>query len=450
MSRSLQKRLTSMLGIAVLVSGLALALMSFILAYNEAKEFQDDVLRQTALLAVHGSSTDPSAVDGTGQNRLPISVDDPESRIDVIHLPKSPRPAWLAENLTPGFYTVETGAGRLRVFLRKDPSGGTTVVTQPTDIRDEIAINSALRILAPLLLLLPAMAWFIMRIVRCELAPVKNLAGHVDAQPANLLQPIPDRDVPQEIAPFVHAINRLLTRVSELMEQQRRFIADAAHELRSPLTALSIQAQNLNQPGLPEKIRERVLPLQDAIERARKLTEQLLNLARIQAGTAQTKTVDASAVSRQLIAEYLPLAEARGIDLGLDETASIMLADTGENLYLILKNALENAIKYSPEGGEVTLRIASVGNNAVFEVIDNGLGIPVSELQRVGDPFYRLPGANGEGCGLGLAIAMEAAAAQGGNVSLFNRQEGMGLIFRYSQNVRPGSQDGQCPKTLDG
>ncbi len=435
-----------MLGIAILVSGIALALMSFILAYNEAREFQDDVLRQTARLAVHSSSIDPSNVEGTGQNRLPIAVDDPESRIDIIHIPNSPRPDWLAENLTTGLYTLETGGGRLRVFLQQEPSGMTTVVTQPTDIRDEIAINSALRILAPLLLLLPAMAWFIMRIVRHELAAVKNLAGHVDAQPANLLQPIPDKDVPQEIAPFVHAINRLLKRVSDLMGQQRRFIADAAHELRSPLTALSIQAQNLNQPGLSEKVRERVLPLQDSIERARKLTEQLLNLARIQVGTAQPKTVDASAVSRQLIAEHLPLAETKTIDLGLEENASIMLSDTAENLYLILKNALENAIKYTPVGGEVTLRISLLGDNATFEVIDNGPGIPVSELQRVGDPFYRLPGTNVEGSGLGLAIAMEAAASQGGNVRLINRPEGTGLIFRYSQSVGICSQDGLCKK----
>ena len=409
--------------------------MSFILAYNEAKEFQDDVLRQIALLTVRSIGNSPFAVEGLRQNHLPIAIDDPEARIDVIHIPNNPRPDWLTENLTTGLYTLETGRGRLRVFLQKDPSGKTTVVTQPTDIRDEIAINSALRIFAPVLLLLPAMAWLIMRIVRRELAPVKNLAGHVDAQPGSLLRPLPDRDVPEEIAPFVHAINRLLTRVSDLMEQQRRFIADAAHELRSPLTALSIQVQNLNRTELSETNRDRVLPLQHSIERARKLTEQLLNLARIQAGTAQTTTVDVSTVSRQLIAEFLPLAEAKTIDLGLEESASLMLPDTAENLYLILKNALENAIKYTPQGGEVTLRISSAGNTALLEVIDNGPGIPVSELQRVVDPFYRLSGTSIEGSGLGLAIAMEAAVSQGGNVSLHNRLEGTGLIFRYTQNI---------------
>ncbi len=418
-----------MLGVAILLSGIVIALMSFFLAYNEAKEFQDDVLRQIAQLTARSTVNSSSTDEG-------IAIDDPESRISVLHLPTDPRPDWLPENMFSGLYTLQKGEESLRVLLLKKSSEQITVVTQPTDVRDELAVNSALRILAPFLLLVPAMAWLIMRIVRHELAPVKNLACHVDAQPGNLLLPLPDKDVPEEIASFVHAINRLLRRVSDLMTQQRRFVADAAHELRSPLTALSIQVQNLNQPGISENIKERVLPLQDSIERARKLTEQLLNLARIQAGTTETMSVDVSAVSRELIAEYLPLSEAKGIDLGLDEAASLMLLDTAENLSLILKNALENAIKYTPEGGEVTLKIYSIGNRAIFEIIDNGPGIPVSELSRVFDPFYRLPGTNVEGSGLGLAIAVEAAASQGGSVSLHNRPEGTGLIFRYSQILK--------------
>lgn len=433
MKRSLQRRLTFMLGVAILLSGIVIALMSFFLAYNEAKEFQDDVLRQIAQLTARNTVNYPPAYEGIIQNHRETTIDDPESRISVLHLPDNPRPDWLPENMSAGLYTLQKGKESLRVLLLKNSSEKITVVTQPTDIRDELAINSALRILAPFLLLVPGMAWLIMRIVRNELAPVKNLACHVDAQPGNLLLPLPDEDVPEEIASFVHAINRLLRRVSDLMTQQRRFVADAAHELRSPLAALSIQAQNLNQPGMSQNMKERVLPLQDSIERARKLTEQLLNLARIQAGTTKKTFVDVSVVSRQLIAEYLPLSEAKGIDLGLDETASLMLLDTAENLYLLLKNAIDNAIKYTPEGGEVTLKIYSIGNRAIFEIIDNGPGIPASELLRVFDPFYRLPGTNVGGSGLGLAIAAEAAASQGGSVTLHNRPEGSGLIFRYSQ-----------------
>ncbi len=437
MRRSLQWRLTFMLGGATFLSGIVIALMSFILAYSEAKEFQDDVLRQVALMTTRGTGHSLPVLKDLSQKNSKITYDDPESRINVIHFQDTFRPVWFTDTLSSGLHTLMIDGERLRVFLQKQPSGTTTVVTQPTDIRDEIAINSALRIFAPLLLLLPAMAWLIMRIVRHELKPVKNLALHVDAQPVNQPGPLPAHDVPEEIVPFIQAINRLLQRVTILMEQQQRFVADAAHELRSPLTALSVQAENLNQPGSIESMSERIVPMQAAIKRARKLTEQLLNLARMQTGKVETTMVDISKMARELIAEYLPMAEAGGIDLGLDESARLTLPAVAENLYLILRNALENALKYCSQGGEVTLRIYETEESAVMEIIDNGPGIPVSQRERVFDPFYRLPETSEEGSGLGLAIAMEAAICQGGIVSLHNRQEGSGLIFRYSQRKNP-------------
>jgi two-component system OmpR family sensor kinase len=238
-------------------------------------------------------------------------------------------------------------------------------------------------------------------------------------------------DLPDEITPFVHAINRLLARVNLLIGQQRRFVADAAHELRSPLTALSLQAQNLMHAGSLDAVRERVVPLQDGIERARHLTEQLLSLARTQASVAEESMIDVSEMARELIAERLPLAEAKGIDLGLEETATFFMRGSREALRLIVSNALENALKYTPKGGEVTLRLLSDGNGDVIEVVDNGPGIPISERERVLDAFYRVPGADGEGSGLGLAIAREAAIRLGGIVSLHERCGGTGLVFRY-------------------
>jgi len=319
----------------------------------------------------------------------------------------------------------------MRVFVR----GGLvrTVVVQPTEARDEIAINSALRTLIPLLLLMPVLAWLIVRIVRSELAPITKLAKSLDEQSAHHPRQLQSDDLPQEIIPFIYAINRLLERVNHLMGQQRRFIADAAHELRSPLTALSIQAQNLTHVDSLEGMRERVVPLQSGIERARQLTEQLLNLARTQAGSDGDSTVNVSTMARELIAEYLPLAEARRIDLGLDEIEPLSLRAESDALRLILKNALENALKYTPEGGEVTLRLLPGDKDDVIEVVDNGQGIPVSERERVFDSFYRISGASGEGSGLGLAIAREAANRLGGTVSVHERQEGGGLVFRYQQ-----------------
>ena len=163
------------------------------------------------------------------------------------------------------------------------------------------------------------------------------------------------------------------------------------------------------------------------------MTEQLLSLARTQAGTESDSAVNVSVMARELIAEYLPLAEAKRIDLGLDEIEPLVLRAEPDVLRLILKNALENALKYTQEGGEVTLRLLSRDKEALIEVVDNGQGIPVSERERIFDSFYRIPGVSGEGSGLGLAIAREAANRLGGTVSVHERLEVRGLVFRYRQ-----------------
>jgi two-component system OmpR family sensor kinase len=433
MKRSLQQRLSLLLGGAVLFAGLVAAAASFILAYGEATEFQDDILRQIAVLAAHSSRTPPAGADVAMQPPARLKLKDTETRISVIRLPGDPRPDWLTANLAVGFHTLEAGGEPARVFVLTDPPGGTTVVAQPTETRDEIALNSALHTLLPLVLLLPVMAWLIVRIVRRELAPVSRLAAHLDAQPAERPHPLSVRGVPEEIVPFVQAINRLLERVSDLVEQQRRFITDAAHEIRSPLTALSVQAQNLQQAASPEAMHERFAPLQAGIERARKLTEQLLRLARIQAGTEPTVDVDVSALARELIGEYLPLAEAKGIDVGLDERVALTIDAAPDNLRLVITNGLENALKYVPAGGEVTIRLDATDLYAIIDIVDNGPGIPEAERARVLDPFYRTPGTRGEGSGLGLTIAREAAGRLGGNLDLLDRPEGSGLVVRYRQ-----------------
>ena len=424
MKRSLQKHLSLVLGATILIAGLLAAAASFGLAYQEAKEFQDDMLQQ---IAVFSQTDTTSSVRQVNNGR----ISDPESRVTIYRLPGDTLPLWLKRDLSPGLHTINTNSGPMRVFVRDRQTR--TVVVQSTESRDEIAINSALRTLIPLLLLLPILIWLIVRIVRNQLAPVANLAKSLDEQSAHHPRPLPSDDLPQEIIPFVQAINRLLEKVNHLMGQQRRFIADAAHELRSPLAALSIQSQNLLHAGSLEEMRTRVSPLFAGIERAKHLTEQLLNLARTQADAREQVATNVSSMARELIAEFLPLAEARHIDLGLDEISPISLHAEPDTLRLIFRNALENALKYTPEGGVVTLRLIPEDGSAIIEIVDNGPGIPVSERERVFDSFYRMPGTMGEGSGLGLAIAREAASRLGGTISLHEPHQGCGLVFRYQQ-----------------
>ena len=235
--------------------------------------------------------------------------------------------------------------------------------------------------------------------------------------------------------PFAQAIDRLLERVDTMIAGQRRFIADAAHELRTPLTALSLQVQNIAQAETREQMQERLIPLQAGIERARQMTLQLLNLARLQAGSDRLVTIDVSTLTRELIAEYIPVAEAKHIDLGMEEKANLNLQGEPDSLRLILRNALENALKYTPQNGEVTVKLTQENGNAAIEVIDNGSGIPVEKREEVFEPFFRLHTATGEGSGLGLAIAREAASRLGGQVSLLENPNGQGLVFRYQQRT---------------
>ena len=439
MSRSLQRHLSRTLALSIVLAGLIAATTSSIVAYVEAEDLQDDTLREVAALTEAGI-LDTKAAAAQRTNTTNGSVDEFVSRLLVLRLPQDVGPVWLPADLRPGFHTLSSGSERMRVFVRELRGGDRLVVAQGTDLRDEIALDSALYTLVPLLLALPVLILLTTQIVRRELARVRQLAETLDRQSPEQPQPLPEVEVPEEVGAFVHAINRLFARINHLLEQQRRFIADAAHELRSPLTALSIQAENLEKAPTAQAMRERIVPLRAGIERARRLSEQLLSLARTRAGTEDVE-VDVSRLARELLAEYVPYAEQRGIDLGLDATAGAIVSASPETLRLVLRNALDNAVNYTGEQGQITIRLAVEGEDAVIEVVDTGPGIPPEERARVFEPFYRVDGATGIGSGLGLAIAQDAATRLGGTVSLHDRPSGPGLVFRYQQR-RLVSKDG--------
>ncbi len=429
MRGSLERRLSRTLALAIGTIGLVAGIASFAFAYFDAQELQDETLVQIAALA--------SRQDGAS-NTPDRAAHESESRVIVVRLPGGTAPRWLPVGLPGGFHTLEGDEGRYRVFVRASLPDARIVVAQPTETRDEIAINSALRTAAPMAGLLVLLLWLVARIVRRELAPVRQLAQTLDAQAVGTqavarLQPLPEADLPEEIVPFVRAINRLLERVSRALTEQRRFIADAAHELRSPLTALSVQVQNLEAATSAEAMRARVAPLSEGINRARRLTEQLLSLAKTQAGGAARAKVDVARLVRDLIAEVFPMAEARGIDLGLaEDSSSPTLESEPATIRLILRNGLENALRHAPAGGEVSVRVWHDGERIVVDVSDNGPGIPEEERERVFDAFYRLAGSGAEGSGLGLAIAREAATRLGGTLGLHARPAGAGTLFRLS------------------
>ena len=228
------------------------------------------------------------------------------------------------------------------------------------------------------------------------------------------------------------AINRLLARVAFSMEAQRRFIADAAHELRSPMTAMSLQAEMLNSLDMTPEAHEKLSALRRGIERGRTLLNQLLDMARAQFAAPSTPTEwSVQKVFRRVLEDLLPIAESKQIDLGVKNDLDTSIQANEIDLISMVKNLVENAVRYTPNGGRVDLSVSQVDGYTVIEVEDNGPGIAASERGRVLDPFYRVLGSDQTGSGLGLAIVKTIAERLHGRIEL-----GDSTAFEHGLKVR--------------
>lgn len=420
---SLQIRLSLWLSLAILSVALIAGIFAFFSAFNEAHELQDDVLRQIATLFDRQHLALPQRGDvGIGADN------DPESRVFVQLISAPPSgsanrnantPLALPPNLIDGMQTVSTGNDTYRVLVRTLGSGERLAVAQDTAVRDEIAQNSSLRTLMPFLILVPILLFIVAILVRKIFKPVADLSIEIDQRGEQELHPIPPEPLPAEIRPFVEAINRLLGRVEQAMETQRRFVADAAHELRSPLTALSLQAERLEAAEMSANAHERLNTLRQGIERGRTLLDQLLALARAQAlAITPNNTVSIQQVYRRVLEDLMPLAEEKGIDIGVVSDLDTQVFANEVDLITLVKNLVDNAIRYTPAGGRVDLRVLVTNGVTTLVVEDSGPGIPETELERVFDPFYRVLGSDEVGSGLGLSIVQAIAARIGAKVSL--------------------------------
>ena len=325
----------------------------------------------------------------------------------------------LPQNLRDGLQTVRANNETYRVLVRTLGSGERLAVAQETAVRDEIARDSSLRTLMPFLVLVPILLLVVAYLIRKIFKPIAALSIEIDQRSEQELHPIAPEPFPAEIRPFVGAINRLLMRVEQSMDAQRRFVADAAHELRSPLTALSLQAERLADTEMSTSAHERLSTLRQGIERGRTLLDQLLALARAQTSAiTPNTTVSVQQVYRRVLEDLMPLAEVKGIDIGVvSDSDAHVLADEVD-LITLVKNLVDNAIRYTPAGGRVDLSVATTNGVTTLVVEDNGPGIPEEERERVFDPFYRVLGSDEMGSGLGLSIIQTISARIGAKVSL--------------------------------
>ena len=412
---SIQLRLSLWLSIAILSVAIGAGSFSFVAAYADANELQDGTLTQVAAFLGNQLTYAPPS-DGSAEL-------DPELRLIIQSVGDGAQNGStalpLSNTLKDGLQTVHLQDESYRVLIRSLPGGGRIAISQGTTVRNEIARNSALRTVLPILIMVPILLLLIGNLVRQLLKPVTRLADEIDARSEQELHPIQQAHVPSEIRPFVIAINRLLQRVSDSMQLQRRFLADASHELRSPMAALSLQAEMLSNVDMPDEAKKRLARLRQGIDRGRNLLDQLLSLARAQdAKATPTKTISVQQVYRRVLEDLMPLAEDKHIDVGVAITSDVHLLANELDLVAIVKNLVDNAIRYTPDGGCIDLSVVDEPNHVILEIEDSGVGIPERERERVLDPFYRVLGSDQTGSGLGLSIVKTIAERLQGRIEL--------------------------------
>ncbi|MGF6965114.1 two-component system OmpR family sensor kinase [Paraburkholderia sp. WC7.3g] len=421
LNESVQLKLSVALSVGILFVALVAGVFSFLSAFDEAHELQDDVLRQVAQL-MDRQRLSPSPPDSGTRSK----DGDEESRVIVQHLGDA-NPTSVAVDdggllalpatLADGLHTLDVGGETFRVLVKTMAAGERIAVAQESGFRNEIARDGALRTVMPFLILVPVLLLIVADLVRKMFRPIAALSEEIDQRAEQALHPIEDRHLPVEVRPFVVAINRLLTRVGQSMESQRRFVADAAHELRSPLTALSLQAERLADTEMSVPARERLTVLCQGIERGRNLLDQLLTLARAQSVAESPKSpISVQGIYRRVLEDLMPLAEARHIDIGVEGTQDAHVWVGELDMIAVVKNLVDNAIRYTPEGGRVDLSVSMEERRAGLHIKDTGPGIPLAERGRVFDPFYRTLGSEQIGSGLGLSIVQTIADRIGAEI----------------------------------
>lgn len=428
-SHSLRARLLWFLLLAILLTAVLQAASAYRGALRQADAMFDDHLQQTA-----------RSLRGGVLPGLPLAEGEDGSGFDLYvqiwgqdgtQIFRSSRSA-LPPRAVLGFSDVEADGTRYRVYTLQTRFQ-TVQIAQDLSARTARARALALQAVLPFAWLTPLLMLAVWWIISRSLAPIERARRQVAGRAADDLSPLADNGLPDEVRPLVDELNLLFGRVRSAFDAQKNFVADAAHELRSPLTALKLQAQALRRASQEPAEREAgISRLNQGIDRAIRLVEQLLQLAREEAGAKPagdgTGAVDLQSVVQLSVADVLPQAVRKRIDLGLAGNTPVLLKVSGqaEGLRILVRNLLENAVKYTPPDGRVDVSLADQQGQPVLTVEDSGPGIAPENRHRVFDRFFRATDTTLEpGSGLGLAIVKVIADRHGAALAL-GRSERLG------------------------
>ncbi|HEX4882878.1 MAG TPA: ATP-binding protein [Casimicrobiaceae bacterium] len=438
-SRSLARTLLLLLVAGVGATWLATALSSYVEARHEIGELLDAHLVQVASLVLAEADEAPRIVDaGHAQQlhryarRVAFQLWADGTRLG-LHSANAPDARMSARE--EGFSDVVVDGRAWRVFSAWDARRRHLVqVGERRDVRDEIVAKIARNLLVPLAVALPALALLLWLGIRRSLRPLTALGREIEARaPANLA-PVDVRDAPIEVAPLVTSLDRLLARVAASIEHERRFTADAAHELRTPLAAIRAQAQVARSAVQDDERRHALDSVLAGCDRATHLVAQLLTLARLEPGglDAVRERCDLGEVLRATIADAAQAAVSRGVDIELAAAPVSGVAGDARLLDILFRNLVDNAIRHAPPGSCVRVALAQEGGRVTASVADEGPGVPAAERAHLGRRFHRLVPGDGSGSGLGLSIATRIAEIHGARIAYEDASPGRGLAVHVS------------------
>jgi two-component system, OmpR family, sensor kinase len=417
--RSIRTRLLAWLLGGVVLIGATGGLIVYRNALAEADAFFDYHLRQTALI-LRDEPVEYSLAPQLPGNDAAYDFVVQVWTFDGVRVYFSRPHSVLPTATTLGFSSVTTSEGRWRVYGAQAMTK-VIQVAQPMRVREQQAVDLAIKTLQPFALLLPVLGILIWISVGGALKPLQRLTTLVKSRRVDALDSMPNERLPDEVRPLVDALNDLLVRLGAALDRERAFMADAAHELRTPLTALHLQMGMLARAVNEAERNDAMEKLSAGVQRAIRLVEQMLSLARQEPRTEpRREQVSLADIVREIVAELIPLADAKNIDLGISNSQPVFVLGDPDALRTLTRNLVDNAVRYTPSEGRVDVSVENSGDNgqSVLKVIDNGPGIPLEERSRVLDRFYRRPGTSPSGSGLGLAIVKAIADAHGATLTL--------------------------------
>lgn len=402
--------------------GTSAALIAYRLADNQASEFLDNELRQIAMSAGESSIKHlaPAPIGKDLDDKFAVTIWDSTGRIVRQTMPGVGLP-----RQTPlGFIDLSAAGLQWRVYTASN--GERTVqVAQLNTEREELARNTAIGVAAPILIVIP-LSWLVVGWA------MSRMLGRLDALAKKLAERSAATDeaisldgIPTEVVPLVNGMNNLIVRLGAAFAQQKQFLSDAAHELRTPLAAIQIQANELAS-GAPDRDGERGATITEGVRRASSLVNQLLRLARLDEATPRHahETIELAPLVLECVGDYFHVADRKGVDLGVTEQQPATCRGAAAELRVLLDNLIDNAVRYTPPGGTVDVSLRRQGESAVIEITDSGIGIPPGAEKRIFDRFFRAAPADIEGTGLGLAIARRIAERNGISIAIGNRIDG--------------------------